>query len=161
MKIIPGKISWFALLYIMWLVLFAHFSPFILISGIFICWGAIWYTEKYLLKKKIEMRYPIHGFRLLLYFLFLIKQIYASGFHTIKLILKGEVKTKIVRIHTDLKKPYLRAILANSISLTPGTVTVDLDGQDLLVLWLDAKTDDPELAGEMIKGALEEKLKEF
>jgi len=35
-----------------------------------------------------------------------------------------------------------RLILANSITLTPGTLTVDIEGDTLYIHWIDAKTAD-------------------
>ena len=43
----------------------------------------------------------------------------------------------IVRVHTDLKSETARVILANSITLTPGTITVSMTDNDLLVHCLD------------------------
>jgi len=43
----------------------------------------------------------------------------------------------LVRVHTNLKTETARVILANSITLTPGTITVSLTGQELLVHCLD------------------------
>ena len=40
-------------------------------------------------------------------------------------------------MHTDLKTETARVILANSITLTPGTITVSLTEQELLVHCLD------------------------
>ena len=43
----------------------------------------------------------------------------------------------IVHVHTNLKTEIARVILANSITLTPGTITVSLTDDDLLVHCLD------------------------
>ena len=43
----------------------------------------------------------------------------------------------IVKVHTNLKTETAKVILANSITLTPGTITVSLTGQELLVHCLD------------------------
>ena len=42
-----------------------------------------------------------------------------------------------MKIHTNLKSEVARVMLANSITLTPGTITVSLRGQELLVHCLD------------------------
>lgn len=43
------------------------------------------------------------------------------------------VAPEVVPYHSDLKDPWLLTILANSITLTPGTMTVDIEGRDLLI----------------------------
>jgi multicomponent Na+:H+ antiporter subunit E len=65
----------------------------------------------------------------------------------------------IVRIRTELEQPYQRLILANSITLTPGTVTLETEGADLYVHWIDVRETDPETAGETIKGELERAIR--
>jgi multicomponent Na+:H+ antiporter subunit E len=50
-------------------------------------------------------------------------------------------------------------ILANSITLTPGTITLNLDDDHLIVHWLDAETIHSKYAGELIKGDFERLLK--
>ena len=57
----------------------------------------------------------------------------------IRLILSPstEVEPRLVHLRTDLKTDGKRALLANSITLTPGTITVRLKGQHLQVHCLD------------------------
>ena len=43
----------------------------------------------------------------------------------------------LIHVHTNLKSEALRVILANSITLTPGTITVSLTGNELYVHCLD------------------------
>ena len=43
------------------------------------------------------------------------------------------VEPQIVTFRTELQDPRLRVILANSITLTPGTITVSLEGDTLCV----------------------------
>lgn len=76
----------------------------------------------------------------------------------IPVILLGKADPKVIEISTSLNSDYLISVLANSITLTPGTITVDVRGQKLWVLWVNPKTLDTTLAGEMIKGALEKRL---
>lgn len=53
------------------------------------------------------------------------------------------IRPGIVKVRTKLKSQMAKTFLANSISLTPGTLTLDIDGQDLYVHWLTIDTDDP------------------
>ena len=94
------------------------------------------------------------------YFIYLLYQIYCSGFSTIKKIVTGKVNPGIVEITTKLENDFLISILACSITLTPGTVTLDKDGKKLKILWLDCITKDSEAAGAIIKGNFEDILKE-
>ena len=51
-----------------------------------------------------------------------------------------DIKPGIVRIKTKLKTPVGRLALANSIALTPGSLVIDIEGEDLFIHWLDVKT---------------------
>ena len=51
--------------------------------------------------------------------------------------LKEEVEPRLVSFDVDLKTQNARVALANSITLTPGTITVDLQGKHYVVYCLD------------------------
>ena len=69
------------------------------------------------------------------------------------------VNPGIVKIPSNMKSEYGQAMLANSITLTPGTITMDIteeEGQTWYYIhWIDVATQDPVEAGEAIKGTLE------
>ncbi|ACM23542.1 Na+/H+ antiporter subunit E [Thermotoga neapolitana] len=44
-----------------------------------------------------------------------------------------------VSVRTNLKKNASRLFLANSITLTPGTLSLDLKGDEIFVHWIDVK----------------------
>jgi len=46
----------------------------------------------------------------------------------------------IVRVKTRLKTPVGRTMLANSITLTPGTLTVDICDDELCIHWVDVQS---------------------
>ncbi len=52
----------------------------------------------------------------------------------------------IVKFKTQLKSDYARMVLANSITLTPGTLSVDIIDDTFYIHWIDVKTTDPEKA---------------
>jgi multicomponent Na+:H+ antiporter subunit E len=71
-------------------------------------------------------------------------------------VVTGRIKPGIVRIKTGLKTDLGVAMLANSITLTPGTLSVEVDEKtnDLYVHWINVKDKEPkaeEVCGSMIK----------
>jgi len=64
----------------------------------------------------------------------------------------------IVRVKTKLKSEMGKAILANSITLTPGTFTVDIKGDMLYIHCINVKHTDIEKASEKIAGKFEKIL---
>ena len=53
------------------------------------------------------------------------------------------IRPGIVKVTTTLSGDLAKTLLANSITLTPGTLTIDIDGQDLYIHWINIYTDDP------------------
>lgn len=64
----------------------------------------------------------------------------------------------IVKVKTRLKTPLGRLLLANSITLTPGTITVEMRCEDLYVHWIKVADPDPEAATAAIVGNFEKYL---
>ncbi|MHB1484968.1 MAG: Na+/H+ antiporter subunit E [Saccharofermentanales bacterium] len=50
---------------------------------------------------------------------------------------KLPINPGIVKISTDLKDDFAKLILANSITLTPGTLTLDIEEDGILVHWVN------------------------
>jgi len=66
------------------------------------------------------------------------------------------IRPGIVKVRTTLKNPAGRAMLANSITLTPGTLTVDISDDDYLYIhWINVKSDDIEQATHQIVSRFE------
>ena len=71
---------------------------------------------------------------------------------------KLPINPGIVKVKTRLKSPIGRMILANSITLTPGTLTIDMKDDELYIHWIDVKTLDTEEASRKILGKFEKLL---
>jgi len=64
----------------------------------------------------------------------------------------------IVKVKTRLKSKAGRMILANSITLTPGTLSVDVQGNDYFIHWIDVTAVDEEEATKEIVAGFEKYL---
>lgn len=69
------------------------------------------------------------------------------------------IKPGIVIIKTALKSDIAKMILANSITLTPGTFTLDVIGDELLIHWINVKAVDIDEATKMIGERFEKYLR--
>ncbi len=67
----------------------------------------------------------------------------------------------IVQIRTSLKTPLARTLLASSITLTPGTITVDTREDVFYVHWISVADEDIEAATRKIVGNFERYLEVF
>ncbi len=88
-----------------------------------------------------------------------------SNFKVIKNVIFMDINPGVIKIDTDLNSDTGITILANSITLTPGTLTLDvkesLNESYLYVHWIDVKTMERKRAGDKIKGDVEEWLKKI
>ena len=145
------------LLAAVWVILRESVTVWTVTGGIVIGGGCVYLCAKLLPSSKMPV---INPFRFTLYLLFLLGEVYLAGFSAIKLIIKG-AEVEIVEMKTKVSSPFLRTILVNSITLVPGSVSLDLNGDMITVLWLKKKTADPHYihyADELIKGKLERML---
>ena len=69
-----------------------------------------------------------------------------------------DVDPGVVTVKTGLKSPIGRLALANSISLTPGSIVLDISEDGLTVHCLDMRTVDPDDASGAIAGPFEKHL---
>ena len=73
------------------------------------------------------------------YFVILAVEIVKANFSVVKMIMSSryDVEPAIVSFDTDFKTDSARVMLANSITLTPGTITVSVEGDRFTVHCLD------------------------
>ena len=70
-----------------------------------------------------------------------------------------DIEPGIVEIKTRLKTPIGRLALANAITLTPGTLVVDIKGDSMFIHWINVSATDPVAATEEISARFEKYLK--
>ncbi len=71
------------------------------------------------------------------------------------------IKPGIVKVKTILKSEFARTLLANSITMTPGTLTVDIIGDYFYIHWIYIRSEDPEVYTGIIMGAFEKYIKKI
>jgi len=64
-----------------------------------------------------------------------------------------------VRIPTDIKDDVGKLILANSITLTPGTLSIDADEENVYIHWIDVKGHTPEQYQSVVSSRFEKVLR--
>lgn len=94
---------------------------------------------------------PVLAWRFVVYGLWLLGRIVVAGGQIARVILSPSMPVDPVelRFRTGLQSPLARTVLANSITLVPGTLTVDLDGDEFLVHALYPAAADDLLTGEL------------
>lgn len=122
------------LLFVFWIVLNARLEADVLITGA-VSAVAIWlFTIRFTgwsLKKEKQAIMLLPS--VIAYFVRLFIEIFKANIGVLKVIVTGKTDPYIRTIQTPLKTKLARLMLANSITLTPGTVTVQLEGDKLTV----------------------------
>jgi len=145
------------LLTAIWIILRESVSILAVAAGLAISFCCVFFFHRFIPLPKSE---PIRPFRLVIYVFYLLGQIYIGGIAAIGIILFG-ARVDIVEMKTRIRSKVLRTILVNSITLVPGSVSLDLNEDTITVLWLTRKTDgaaDIKKTGELLKGKLERML---
>jgi multicomponent Na+:H+ antiporter subunit E len=71
------------------------------------------------------------------------------------------IRPGIVKVKTTLTSDLAKMLLANSITMTPGTISVDIIGDCLYLHWIFVRSEDPEVYTKMITGAFENLIKKI
>jgi len=141
-----------------WIIFSERFDAETIAFGVVGSILALLATDRLVLKGSYAERYRVRAHRIVGYAARLLIAIYVAGFQAIWRMLTGRVNVGIVEITTTLEDPFAISLLANSITLTPGTVTLAQEGRRLKVIWLDCRTHDPQIAGPEIIGPFERLL---
>jgi len=106
---------------------------------------------------------PLRWFWAIIYILILVYEVIKANLHVAYIVIHPDlpIRPGVVRVRTSLTSGAARVVLANSITLTPGTFTLDLDEQEgvLYVHWLAVEAEGEEKASKIIASRFEPILK--
>lgn len=130
----------YLLYFALWVIFNGNFTLEIAVFGVIVAAAMFAFTCKfadYSIAK--EKRLFKNIFRIPHYIIVLIIEIVKANLAVIRLILseKEEPEPQLVTFTTGLKTPMGRSLLANAITLTPGTITVLLEDNHYTVHCLD------------------------
>ncbi|MDA1055998.1 MAG: Na+/H+ antiporter subunit E [Planctomycetota bacterium] len=125
--------------FLIWLLLSQSFDLLHMGMGILAAFGVAWFNTD-----RTASGLTIPRLRIVWYFPWLVGRIIQSGFHLSVLILHPAlpIDPKWILHRTKLRTDAGIVLLGNSITLTPGTITVEVDSQNLLVHAMDDKSAD-------------------
>ena len=130
----------FFLFFLIWIIFNGQFTWEIAAFGVAVSALIYWFTCKFLgYCPRTDILFFKKMFRVLQYVFVLIKEIIKANFAVIRMITSSryEIEPAVVRFKTNLKTTPARILLANSITLTPGTITVLQEGDEYMVHCLD------------------------
>lgn len=119
---------------IFWIVLSENVKVQTLCIGIIISL-LIAILNKDLIFSNRKLNFKKNILRWIYYTIKLLKEILVSNFNVAKIVLSPQIiiSPQIVTIKTKIKSDFNKAIFANSITLTPGTVTISIDEDKITV----------------------------
>ena len=135
-----------------WLLWSGHLldHPFLLLLGATSVASVVWIAIR--MEITDEEGAPINmGLRPLSYAVWLAKEIVEANIEVARVILsrKLSVRPRMIRVKASQESEIGRVILANSITLTPGTVSVDMQGDRIWVHALSFEGAEEDLSGDM------------
>lgn len=130
----------YVLFLFLWIVFNGQFTWEIFFVGAVISAMLYWFVCKFMeYSPKKDLQALMSIGKVIRYIAVLIWEIVKANTQVIYFILtsKYEIEPQLVSFRTDLKDELSRAVLANSITLTPGTITVTLTEDEYVVHCLD------------------------
>ena len=119
------SVTLFIVLFGFWLLMSGYYTPLILSLGVISCLLCVYLTIKG--KFLDNETLPIYFFpRLIQYTLWLIKEILKSNIQTAKVIIMKSEEPELFSVKATQKTNEGKVTYANSITLTPGTVTTQI-----------------------------------
>ena len=137
-------------LFAVWLLLSGHYTPFIMFLGLASCAAVIAITRR--MEVIDQEGHPVHlTWRALLYWPWLIVEIVKANIDVAKRILIPSIgiSPTMIRIKTSQTSDLGKVVYANSITLTPGTISVEIANDEILVHALSKSGAEDLLTGEM------------
>ena len=125
-------IIWLYILF--WMVLSESAKAQTLCIGIIISL-LVTILNKDLMRKDIQLNFKKNILNWITYIITLIKEILVSNFNVAKIVLSPKIliSPQIVTIKTKIKSDFHKTIFANTITLTPGTLAISMDGDKIVV----------------------------
>jgi len=151
----------FILSFIFWMLLTFEFTvPNIIVGAVssIICalfFGRIFVTNVY------KLLQPRRYFWFIIYLFIFIWECLKANIDVAYRVLHPAmpIRPGIVKVKTTLKSDMAKMLLANSITMTPGTISVDIIGDNLYIHWIYVSSEDPEVYTPIITGAFEKYIK--
>ncbi len=134
-----GRVVQALLLGALWLGLSGMYDPFHLALGALSVACVLWLNGRLRRAPRVAEAArgdaEIHVLRFAAYCGWLVGQILASALHVAAVVIhpRMPVSPRVIRFRSDQPNDVARMLLANSITLTPGTLTLEVDGDEFVV----------------------------
>lgn len=151
------RIAYFLVGFIVWMLLVYTLHYQEVIAGVGVALLTAIFFGRHLPVKPSRLLNPVRWFWLLAYIPVFAYMCLKSNIDVALRVLSPglQIKPGIVKIRTNLKSEIARVFLANSITLTPGTMTVEIKDDVLYIHWIEVGSSDMVTASKAIIGPFE------
>ena len=140
----------FLILFAFWLLFSGKIDVFHLTLGVLSCALVAWASHDLLIRDMSPNDRWRKSFRFVLYVPWLIYQVILANLHVAYLVMNPRrIHPRVVKYKSYLKTDFSKVTFANSITLTPGTITMDIQGDDFYVHALSEKVAEDLEGGDM------------
>ena len=148
-------------LVLIWVIANGTLAVDTLITGVVVCAAIALAFASFARVYSVIRWSPKVIFYYLMYFGVFLVELTKANLSVMRLVFSPriDIEPGIVEIKTSLKSPIGRLALANSITLTPGTLVVDIKDDSLFIHWINVSATDPVAATEEISALFEHYLK--
>jgi len=153
----------FIIAFLFWLLLTFNLSLVNLAAGAAAALVTSLIFAKHFFGKVVKFIQPVRYFWLLVYLVIFAWECVKANFDVAYRVLHPSmpIKPGIVKVKLGLKSDFARTMLANSITMTPGTISVDIIGDELFVHWIYVTSEDPAQYSQKISGRFEKYIKKI
>ena len=128
------KLAVFLILFAFWLVFSGHFDAVHLALGLACAALVAVFSSELLLPETLSSRTAVTTWRVMRYLPWLLYQIVLANLHIVYLVCRpDQLRPQIVRFKTGLTSDLAKVVFGNSITLTPGTITMDIVDDEFTV----------------------------
>jgi len=151
------NIVFFFILLIFWIILTFDVSLINILVGTIASLITVLLFSRHFISDTRKIFQPMRYFWLIVFLFVFTWECLKANFDVAYRVLhpKMPIKPGIVKVKLGLKSEIAKTILANAITMTPGTITVDLIGDTLYVHWIYVKSFDPEIYQNEVAGRFE------
>ncbi len=146
--------------FLIWLAFTSTLDLQEVIMGVIVSFIIAIYSYKHFTVRGVANVTPKRLWYMLQYIVVFLWALIKANFNVARIVLtpKLPIKPGIVEFESKLNSDYAKMILANSITLTPGTFTVDIVGNRFYIHWLTVEATDPEEVYKLIAEPFEKIL---
>lgn len=151
----------FLICFVIWLLLTFKLTIYNIIAGTVASLVTSLIFGKYFIREWKKFFNPVRYFWLIIYIPYFLWECLKANFDVAYRVLHPAlpIKPGIVKVKTSLKSDIAKVMLACSITMTPGTLAVDLIDDILYIHWINVKSKKPEIYTREIAGRFEYFLK--